>query len=125
MSFKQYAQGNINNIKRLFGNIIINTPQVVVAEPTVEPVEPVQQPIELINEEQFNCINKLADHFALFEIDLLDDPKNNAPLIKSIAFKAAGVKSLREIPSSQYSTALQAVCAHIHKKTKPCYNSAK
>lgn len=117
MTTEQYANGNINNIDKMTGNINIHAVKVVVGS----------QPVDagLISDEQIECINGLAESFGRLELDLLGADKSTAPLLKHIAFKAAGVSSLRKIPSSKNLVALGAMRDYIQKQTKACQKSAK
>ncbi len=70
----------------------------------------------LICEEQCHAINAIADGFGILHAELYTD--NTAALLKHIAYKAGGARSVRTIPADKYIDALHAMREYIHKHSK-------
>ena len=81
-----------------------------------KPAPSPKQTNKVISDEQCHVINAIADGFGLLHAELFTD--NVAALLKHIAYKAGGVRSVRTIPADKYMDALHAMREYIHKHSK-------
>jgi hypothetical protein len=112
MTLKQSNNNGHNiNVGKVEGNLIIGA--------RAEVQQLLNDTTEKITAEQAKTINSLADSFAQSELEIDSKTENHAAILKSIAYKAAGVAKVKDIPSCKYTDALQAMRLYIHKQTKP------
>ena len=113
MTIKQSnATGNNINVERIEGNLIIG------ALTEAAQLAP-KASGDCITDTQAKNINAIADAYSLLLLELCVIDKPVGPLLKHLAFKAAGVKEVRKIPASKYALALRAMLDHVHKTSKP------
>ena len=108
----QYANGNINNINKMEGDINIHATQVVVATPKAKQSD-------IISDAQAKNIMTIIK--GMVALDTEQGRADQQALLFHIANKAAGVDSYKNIPAAQYQTALAALEKHLRtRKLQTC-----